>query len=362
MCIRDRTDAAIVNEQTVRANADTANANSINSLSAVVNSTTDGLPSRASNTALTALSTRVTNAEGLITSQGSAITSLNSSLSTTNTNVTAAQTAAAAANALAGGKGKVMVQSETPAAADQLPQNLWIDTTNNANTPKRWSGSAWTAVTDKIALDAAALAGAALSLATTKADTSAVSSLATRVTNAEGLITSQGNSLTSLNSSLELGRGDSAASLTADEAMADANAWRSHYSVSLAANFVSTTTGKVSTTVCRSPAGGANFWNYSKSKVVVDPARTYRISAWFRRVGANGTHYFTWWRNTLGTYGNVGINLSSLTDNTWVQITVQMTGASMGDTSVSPGFALNHTGGTAGYCEVQGFRLSLIHI
>ena len=108
--------------------------------------------------------------------------------------------------------------------------------------------------------------------------------------------------------------------------------------------------------MCRSPAGGANFWNYSKSKVVVDPARTYRISAWFRRVGANGTHYFTWWRNTLGTYGNVGINLSSLTDNTWVQITVQMTGASMGDTSVSPGFALNHTGGTAGYCEVQGFR------
>lgn len=350
------TDAAIVSEQTVRANADTANANSINSLSAVVNSTTDGLPSRASNTALTALSTRVTNAEGLITSQGSAITNLNSSLSTTNMNVTAAQTAADAANTLAGGKGKVMVQSAAPAAVDQLPQNLWIDITGGANTPKRWTGSAWVAVTDKVATDAAAAAAAAQTTANTKADASAVSSLATRVTNAEGLITSQGNSLTSLNSSLELGRGDSAASLTADEAMADANAWRSHYGTSLAANFVSTTTGKVSTTVCRSNAGGGSFWNYSKSKVVVDSARTYRISAWIRRVGANGPSYFTWWRNTLGTYGNVGINQSSLPDNTWAQITVQITGASLGDTSVSPGFALNHTGGTVGYCEIQGFR------
>jgi len=350
------TDAAIVNEQTVRSTADTANANNINSLSAVVNSTTDGLPSRASNTALTALSTRVTNAEGLITSQGSAITNLNSSLSTTNTNVTAAQSAADAANTLAGGKGKVMVQSATPAAADQLAQNLWIDTTNNANTPKRWTGSAWVGATDKVATDAAAAALAALATAATKADATAVNSLATRVTNAEGQIASQGDSLTSLNSSLELSRGDSAASLTADEAMADANAWRSHYNTSLAANFVTTTTGKVSTTVCRSNAGGGSFWNYSKSKVVVDPARTYRISAWIRRAGANGPSYFTWWRNTLGTYGNVGINQSSLPDNTWAQITVQLTGAGLGDTSVSPGFALNHTGGTAGYCEIQGFR------
>ena len=32
---------------------------------------------------------------------------------------------------------------------------LWIDTTNGANTPKRWNGSAWAAVTDKAATDAA---------------------------------------------------------------------------------------------------------------------------------------------------------------------------------------------------------------
>ncbi|MBP6520883.1 DUF1983 domain-containing protein, partial [Shewanella sp.] len=40
-------------------------------------------------------------------------------------------------------------------------QNLWIDTTGNANTPKRWNGSTWVAVTDKAATDAASAAAAA---------------------------------------------------------------------------------------------------------------------------------------------------------------------------------------------------------
>lgn len=73
------------------------------------------------------------------------------------------QAANAAANAagIANGKGKVIIQSATPATADRLAQNLWIDTTSLANTPKRWNGSAWIAVTDKTAIDAAAAAVAA---------------------------------------------------------------------------------------------------------------------------------------------------------------------------------------------------------
>ncbi|AJQ46885.1 MULTISPECIES: TipJ family phage tail tip protein [Pseudomonas] len=148
------------------------------------------------------LSTRVTDAEGVITSQGQAMTGLQNSLVTTNQNVSAAQQAAQDASTLAGGKGKVIVQSAAPAAADRLAQNLWIDTTGNANTPKRWSGSAWVAVTDKVATDAAAAAANALSVAQTKADASAVDSLSTTVTQQGNTITSQGQALTGLNNSL----------------------------------------------------------------------------------------------------------------------------------------------------------------
>ena len=151
---------------------------------------------------VTTSETKITSIEGVNTAQSTAITGLQTSLTTTNGNVTAAQNAANAANTLAGGKGKVLVQTATPAAADQLVQNLWIDITGGANTPKRWSGTAWVAVTDKVATDAAAAAANALALATTKADASAVQSLTTRVTSAEGTISSQGTAITGLNNSL----------------------------------------------------------------------------------------------------------------------------------------------------------------
>lgn len=150
-------------------------------------------------TAIQNTETRVTNVEGAVTSQGSSITSLNNSLSTTNNNVTAAQNAANAANELAGGKGKVLFQSATPAVADRLPQNLWIDTTNNANTPKRWNGSAWAVVSDKAATDAATAASNALAQLQTKADASAVSALESRTTAAEGNISSLSSQTTILN-------------------------------------------------------------------------------------------------------------------------------------------------------------------
>ncbi|KAF4557032.1 hypothetical protein, partial [Pseudomonas sp. CES] len=91
---------------------------------------------KADASAVQSLTTRVTDVEGTVTAQGQSLTGLQSSLITTNQNVTAAQQAAQDAATLAGGKGKVIVQAAAPAVADRLAQNLWIDTTNNANTPK----------------------------------------------------------------------------------------------------------------------------------------------------------------------------------------------------------------------------------
>ncbi|MGG7080464.1 hypothetical protein ACJ41I_04135 [Bifidobacterium catenulatum] len=66
-----------------------------------------------------------------------------------------ANTAAAAAAGVANGKADVLIQGTAPDASMRKPTTLWIDTTGGANTPKRWNGSAWVAVTDKAATDAA---------------------------------------------------------------------------------------------------------------------------------------------------------------------------------------------------------------
>ena len=66
-----------------------------------------------------------------------------------------ANTAAAAAAGVANGKADVLIQSTAPDTSMRKPTTLWIDTTNGANTPKRWNGSGWMAVTDKAATDAA---------------------------------------------------------------------------------------------------------------------------------------------------------------------------------------------------------------
>ncbi|QDC04684.1 DUF1983 domain-containing protein [Pseudomonas sp. SWI7] len=147
--------------------------------------------------------TDVSTLDGKVTAQASQISGLQSSLTTTNGNVSAAQQAAQDAATLAGGKGKVIVQSAAPAVADRLAQNLWIDTTGNANTPKRWSGSAWVAVTDKVATDAAAAAQSALSQVALKADASVVSNLSTRVSDAEGKLTSQATRMDGMQTSID---------------------------------------------------------------------------------------------------------------------------------------------------------------
>ena len=148
------------------------------------------------------LSSRVTQNEQGLSSQGQALTGVQNSLTTTNGNVAAAQQAAQDAATLAGGKGKVIVQSAAPATADRLAQNLWIDTTGNANTPKRWNGSAWVAVTDKVATDAASAAASALTQVATKADASTVQSLTNTVNQQGAAITANGQAITNINTSL----------------------------------------------------------------------------------------------------------------------------------------------------------------
>ncbi|RDL17095.1 putative phage tail protein [Pseudomonas sp. URMO17WK12:I10] len=160
--------------------------------------TANGMAARVSK-----VETDVSTLDGKVTAQASQISGLQSSLTTTNGNVSAAQQAAQDAATLAGGKGKVIVQSAAPAVADRLAQNLWIDTTGNANTPKRWTGSAWVAVTDKVATDAAAAAAGALALAQTKADASVVSSLTTRVSDAEGKLSSQATRMDGMQTSID---------------------------------------------------------------------------------------------------------------------------------------------------------------
>ncbi len=188
--------AALLAEQQARAAGDTANAQAITAAeSRITNAETQ---QAAQATALSGLTTRVSTVESTVSSNSSSITSLTNSVTTVDGKAVAAQQAAQDAATLAGSKGKVIVQSAAPATADRLAQNLWIDTTNNANTPKRWTGSAWAQVTDKVATDAAAAAANALSGLATKADASALQALDTRVTSAEGTISSQGQSITSL--------------------------------------------------------------------------------------------------------------------------------------------------------------------
>lgn len=147
------------------------------------------IQTKASATALEDLSTKVERTNNSVVSQGQDITNLNNSLVTVNTNINS--------------KGKVIYSENEPSEAERLAQNLWIDTKDGNNTPKRWDGVEWIAVTDKVAAEALAKAEANSEVLTTKADASAVSSLTNKVENVEKTITSQSNDLVVLTNSLE---------------------------------------------------------------------------------------------------------------------------------------------------------------
>jgi hypothetical protein len=367
-------DAAMLSEQTLRATADTANANAITALqTTVTNNATSGAAAlqTEANARATADSAEATQRQGLSVAL-TGVPAMSGSLDTV--------IGPSVDVSFVGKQFKAWEKPTGPTLASGLlfEERVARITADEAEVTARQQLAA-TVIGNKTTTDAAILAeqtaratadtanaNAITALASTvnsttdglpsRATNTALNALTTRVSSAEGTLSSHGTAITNLNSSLELGRADSQASLTADESMANVAAWRSHYNQDLAPRFVTVNDGKVGTTVCRSQAGGGTFWNYSKSKVVIDPTRTYRISAWFRRVGANGAHYWNWWRNNTGAYGNASIPLASLTENTWVLLSLQQLGSAFGDTSVSPGFALNHISGTTGYTEIQGFR------
>ena len=88
-----------------------------------------------------------------------------SDASTAQAAAKAADAKALAASGVANGKGKVIYSTTAPGTADRLSQNLWVRLPDNA--PHRWSGSAWVAVTDKTATDAATAAANAQTAANT---------------------------------------------------------------------------------------------------------------------------------------------------------------------------------------------------
>ncbi|KRU23550.1 phage tail protein [Psychrobacter piscatorii] len=187
--------AAINTEVTARTNADSALSTRIDTVS----SKTD-----ANTASITTVNNTLTNELG---SQAEQINTVQSSTATAQskadkaeTDAATAQTAANNAATLAGNKGEVIYQWQTPAAARQLPQNLWIDTTGGKNTPKRWDGNAWIVVTDKAATDAQAAANAAQATATEalgKANT-ATTNIATIKTDLSAVTTESGATATAV--------------------------------------------------------------------------------------------------------------------------------------------------------------------
>ncbi|POH58927.1 hypothetical protein CVS28_09475 [Arthrobacter glacialis] len=110
---------------------------------------------------------QITNVDGKATNAAAAASTAQTKADSAKTAADQAATDALAASGIANSKGKTLIQSAPPDAADRNTVTLWIDTTGGANTPKRWStGTTWVAVTDKAATDAAAAAAGAASAAT----------------------------------------------------------------------------------------------------------------------------------------------------------------------------------------------------
>ena len=137
------------NAQTL-ANTANASANAAKSDAASAKSDASGAKADAANAKATA-----SNASSVATQAKATADSAAQSATDAANAAQKANTAAAAAAGVANGKADVLIQSTAPATSMRKASTLWIDTTGGANTPKRWSGSTWSAVTDKAATDAA---------------------------------------------------------------------------------------------------------------------------------------------------------------------------------------------------------------
>lgn len=139
---------------------------------------------------------QISTVDGKATAASSAASSAQSKADTAKSAADQAAADALAASGLAAGKGKVLVQSSAPVAADRNAVTLWIDTTGGANTPKRWTtGTTWVAVTDKAATDAAAAAATAKGVADAAASAAAAaqSAAGTAQSTADSALTMAGS-------------------------------------------------------------------------------------------------------------------------------------------------------------------------
>ena len=281
--------AAVTQSLNTLATKDEALASSIETLNATTGANTAAIQSEATarSNADTALSQRVDTVQ--------------SSTATAQTAAESAQIAANNAATLAGNKGEVIYQWQTPAAARQLPQNLWIDTTGGKNTPKRWDGNAWIVVTDKAATDAQAAANAAQATATEalgKANT-ATTNIATIKTDLSA-VTTQSGATASAVQTLQTTVGDNTASIRTSNTVIDGLRAQSTTVLDVNGYVVGTGTyndGKIGTFAVRadefyigSPGGtkSLGFVHYATSQTingVVVPSGTYIRDGYI----ANGT-------------------------------------------------------------------------
>ncbi|WP_052261107.1 TipJ family phage tail tip protein [Pseudomonas sp. C5pp] len=253
-----------------------------------------------------------------------ATTALGSSLTTTNQNVTAAQQAAQAAATAAGAKGEVIYGSTAPAADKRLAQNIWIDTTGNANTPKRWTGTAWVAVTDKVATDAAAAAASALAKVDLKADATALQALDTEVKGHGTTLTSQSTALTQLTGQIGNVGGDNLLANSSFEELATAA--RAKY-WNVGATVAGTVTSMVDSPLAQStkaqrvehpalPAGGYVDLAYGGDNVVRPKARPgaqYALSVFARGTPGVAFRQYLQFRDAAGAVLSAPVALHTLT-------------------------------------------------
>ena len=194
--------AAITSEATARANADSALSSRIDTVVATASGNAAAIQTE---------QTARANADSALSGR---VDTVQSATTAAQNTANAAQQAAEAAATAAGNKGEVIFGSTTPTAEKRLSQNLWIDTTGGLNTPKRWNGSTWVAVTDKAATDAAAAASAAQATATEalgKANT-ATQNIAT-VQNQVNTLTTQQSATASQVGTLQTTVGNNTASI-----------------------------------------------------------------------------------------------------------------------------------------------------
>lgn len=143
----DGNTAAITAEAQTRANADSAFATQLQTLQATVEDNAAAIVQESQ--------TRATETSSLADQMNTVVATVNTASADAAAAQAAAEQAAADAASAVSGVTSVLIQSATPTVEQRKPNMLWIDTTNGANTPRRWNGSTWAAITDKAAIDAA---------------------------------------------------------------------------------------------------------------------------------------------------------------------------------------------------------------